>query len=82
VEVEDLRQVQHRREWPTRMTQGLQMFLHKHLLEPVFRGQGPLLPPWPLRLMAMWPFLQRIPARMLGVGFRPEHILSASVEKP
>jgi hypothetical protein len=27
-----------------------------------------------LRLMNQWPPLRRIPARVLGVGFRPEHV--------
>ena len=78
LKTEDLRQVQRRREWPTRMTQGLQIFLHNHLLQPLFQEQGPLTPPLPLRLLGRFPFLQRIPARVVGLGFRPEHILSAA----
>jgi 2-polyprenyl-6-methoxyphenol hydroxylase-like FAD-dependent oxidoreductase len=81
VDIADLEHVQHRREWPTRMTQGLQMFLHKNVLEPIFRDQGPRVPPWPLRILARWPILQRIPARLVGIGFRPEHVLPAPVEQ-
>jgi hypothetical protein len=27
-----------------------------------------------LRLLARFPLLRRLPARLLGLGFRPEHI--------
>jgi len=30
--------------------------------------------PWPLKLFKRWPALRRIPARLIGMGFRPEHI--------
>lgn len=30
--------------------------------------------PWPMKLFNRWPFLRRIPARVLGVGFRAEHV--------
>jgi hypothetical protein len=30
--------------------------------------------PWPLKLLQRWPMLRRIPARLVGIGFRPEHI--------
>jgi len=36
--------------------------------------QGTLSAPWPLRLLARWPFLRRLPARLLGLGVRPEHV--------
>jgi hypothetical protein len=35
---------------------------------------GPLSPPLPFRMMAWFPFLRRIPARIIGLGFRPEHV--------
>ncbi len=34
----------------------------------------PLSVPWPIRLAQRWPVLQRIPARVVGVGFQPEHV--------
>ncbi len=80
-EMDDLRKVQNRREWPTRMTQGLQIFLHNNVLKPLFVGQGPVTAPWPMRLMNAWPLLQRIPARLVGLGFRPEHVHSALAGK-
>ena len=37
---------------------------------------------WPVRLLRAWPFLRRIPARVLGLGFRPEHVLTRDVMRP
>ena len=34
----------------------------------------PLRPPWPLRLLRALPILQRLPARLIGMGFQPEHV--------
>jgi len=52
----------------------VQIFLHKNFLEPIFEATEQPGPPWPMRLMQTFPRLRRIPARMIGVGFRPEHI--------
>ena len=72
---ERLGQVQKRREFPTRMTQALQVFAHKRFLNPAFSIQAPLRKlPLPLWLLQHFPILRRIPARMVGMGFRPEHI--------
>jgi 2-polyprenyl-6-methoxyphenol hydroxylase-like FAD-dependent oxidoreductase len=69
-----LRAVQRRRELPTRLTQRLQIFLQDRVISRVLRSrQRPSLPLL-LRLMRRWPFLRRIPARVIGVGFRPEHL--------
>ena len=76
-----LRAVQERREFPTRMTQGLQVFVHKHFIGSAMNKRAPLRSlPLPLRLMQHFPALRRIPARMLGLGFRPEHIHSAAAK--
>jgi 2-polyprenyl-6-methoxyphenol hydroxylase-like FAD-dependent oxidoreductase len=71
---EDLRRVQHRREWPTRITQRLQIFMQNRVIRHVLSGAGQLTPPLPIRLLARFPFLRRIPARLIGIGFRPEHV--------
>ena len=73
IAIEDLRAVQERRELPTRLTQRVQIFLHQHFLAPIFDATEPIAPPWPMRLLARFPSLRRIPARMIGLGFRPEH---------
>ena len=69
----DLRRVERRRWFPTHMTQRLQMFLQDQLLGRVLRGDM-TSPPLPLRLLRRWPFLRRIPARAIGIGFRAEHV--------
>jgi 2-polyprenyl-6-methoxyphenol hydroxylase-like FAD-dependent oxidoreductase len=77
---EHLRQVQRRREWPTRATQFLQVFLQNRVLARVLASTGALTPPWPLRLLQRWPYLRRFPARLIGIGFRPEHVRKRSPE--
>ncbi len=70
-----LRRIQRRRTFPTRMTQGLQVFLHKRFLGPALGRQTQAARlPLPLRMLRRFPRLRRIPARMVGLGFRPEHI--------
>ena len=68
----DLRAVQDRRELPTRLTQRAQIFLHDHFLQRIFESTTPIAPPWPMRFLERFPMLRRIPARMIGLGFRPE----------
>ncbi len=71
-----LRAVQERREWPTRMTQRLQILVQNNVISRVLASQARPTPPWPARLLGRSPFLQRLPARIFGMGFRPEHIRS------
>jgi 2-polyprenyl-6-methoxyphenol hydroxylase-like FAD-dependent oxidoreductase len=71
---DDLEAVQRRREFPTRATQRLQVFIQDKLLTPVLAGRQVPKPPWVLRLVDRWPLLQRIPARVVGMGFRTEHV--------
>jgi 2-polyprenyl-6-methoxyphenol hydroxylase-like FAD-dependent oxidoreductase len=74
VSVDALREVQTRREFPTRMTQGLQLFIQNRFISHVLRSnERPPLPRF-LKLMRRWPMLRRIPARVIGMGFRPEHV--------
>jgi 2-polyprenyl-6-methoxyphenol hydroxylase-like FAD-dependent oxidoreductase len=70
-----LRLVQQRREWPTRLTQRLQIFMQNRVIKRVLRSADRLLPPRFIRLLARFPLLGRIPARLIGMGFRPEHII-------
>lgn len=79
VTTQNLRQVQQRRAWPTRMTQRMQLFLQNRVISRVLRSGGPLSPPLFIRLLARFPFLRRIPARVIGVGFRPEHVNTPDV---
>ena len=75
--VVDLQRVQLRREFPTRMTQGMQVFMQNQVIERVLGGSQIKLP-WPLKLFNRWPFLRRIPARVIGIGFRAEHVRTVS----
>jgi 2-polyprenyl-6-methoxyphenol hydroxylase-like FAD-dependent oxidoreductase len=69
-----LRRVQRRREWPTRLTQRFQIFVQNRVIRRVLGSTGQIAPPFLLRLLARFPFLRRIPARLIGIGFRPEHV--------
>jgi 2-polyprenyl-6-methoxyphenol hydroxylase-like FAD-dependent oxidoreductase len=70
----DLHAVQSRRERPARWTQRVQVFLHKHLLERIFSSGQTIAAPLVLSLVEKYPKLRRIPARMVGIGVRPEHV--------
>jgi len=69
-----LRRVQKRRELPTRLTQWLQVAVQRRIIAPVLVESGPLKPPLAARLLAKLPFFRRIPARIIGLGVRPEHV--------
>jgi 2-polyprenyl-6-methoxyphenol hydroxylase-like FAD-dependent oxidoreductase len=79
VTINDLRRVQQRRDWPTRMTQRVQLFMQNRIITRVLGAANPLSPPLPFRLLARFPFLRRIPARMIGIGFRPEHVHTPAI---
>jgi 2-polyprenyl-6-methoxyphenol hydroxylase-like FAD-dependent oxidoreductase len=76
VSVGRLRAVQRRRMFPTRATQRMQILAQDRIVGPaITRGAAPVgKPPLLLRLMNRHPFLSRIPARIIAVGFRPEHV--------
>jgi 2-polyprenyl-6-methoxyphenol hydroxylase-like FAD-dependent oxidoreductase len=74
----DLEEVQRRREFPTRATQRMQTIVQNQVLARVLTSNQPISLPWPLKLFRDWPFLRRIPARIIGIGFRPEHIETPS----
>lgn len=70
-----LRAVQRRRLPPTRLTQRLQVMIQRRMFGRASSGgAAPDKLPLPLRLMRRFPFLRRLPARVIGMGFRPEHV--------
>jgi 2-polyprenyl-6-methoxyphenol hydroxylase-like FAD-dependent oxidoreductase len=70
----DLEAVQRRRTLPTRLTQGMQIAIQRRVLDPVIGRDEPIAAPWSIRLFNYLPWLARIPARLMGMGFRPEHV--------
>jgi 2-polyprenyl-6-methoxyphenol hydroxylase-like FAD-dependent oxidoreductase len=74
VTTRDLRAVQRRREGAARLTQSLQLFIQSRVIGKVLAsGNAPLLRRLPA-LLRWLPFLPRIPGRLVGLGFRPEHV--------
>jgi 2-polyprenyl-6-methoxyphenol hydroxylase-like FAD-dependent oxidoreductase len=71
---DDLQAIQDRRTLPVRFTQGLQLMIQKRLISHVLESQQRLKPPLVFKLVGMFPLLRRIPARLLAVGIRPEHV--------
>jgi 2-polyprenyl-6-methoxyphenol hydroxylase-like FAD-dependent oxidoreductase len=72
--VDHLAQVQHRREWPTRVTQRLQITVQNRIISRVLAETSDYQVPFALKLLQKFPLLRRIPARVVGLGVRPEHI--------
>jgi len=71
-----LEAVQRRRELPTRITQRMQVVMQNRVIFRTLTSGAPTSLPWPARLLRDYPILRRIPARLVGMGFRPEHVRS------
>jgi 2-polyprenyl-6-methoxyphenol hydroxylase-like FAD-dependent oxidoreductase len=74
--LDDLRAVQRRREWPVRVTQRAQVAVQERVIVRVLEDQSEAAPKLPsaLRLLQRFAILRRIPARLVGIGVRPEHV--------
>ena len=79
VSLSDLRKVQARREWPTRLIQAMQVFVHHHVVTGQTSRHKDSLP-FVVRLLKWFPVLRQVPARFIGIGPRPEHIHSPNDE--
>jgi 2-polyprenyl-6-methoxyphenol hydroxylase-like FAD-dependent oxidoreductase len=79
VAAKTLARVQRRRERPTRLTQGLQLLIQNRIIGRVLAGDKPLTVPLAVRLLGWWPLLRRIPARIIGMGFQPEHVRTPEI---
>ena len=75
-----LASVQRRREFPTMVTQFLQVNAHK-ALQAVFRNPGPAVAPWQFKAVVSIPGIQKVTARVIGMGVLPEHIKGARAQK-
>ncbi|HEY1525377.1 MAG TPA: FAD-dependent oxidoreductase [Candidatus Angelobacter sp.] len=79
--IDDLLAVQRRRTFPTRATQRMQLVVQNNVIRRVLGATKPLSLPWFLKLLRRVPYLRRFPARVVAVGFRPEHIRTAVQER-
>jgi 2-polyprenyl-6-methoxyphenol hydroxylase-like FAD-dependent oxidoreductase len=75
VSVDDLRRVRARREWPTRLIQAMQVFIHRRVVTGRTSDPKQSLP-FIFRLLKWFPVLRQLPARFIGIGPRPEHYCS------
>ncbi len=71
---ETLEKVQRRRELPTRIVQAIQILIQNHAIQRILGKSGEMTPPLPLKLLGRLRFLRRITGRLIGIGFRPEHV--------
>ena len=67
----DLARVQRRRALPAAVTQAGQRAIHRRIVAPLLDGGAP---PAPVRMLERFPALQAIPAYLLAIGIRPEHV--------
>ena len=75
-----LPQVAARRMFPVRVIQGMQRFAHQNVIGCARATQTPRAP-LPLRILDHVPMLRVIPARILGLGVRREHIRSPDARR-
>lgn len=79
---EDLKAVQRRREFPTRVIQRVQIFIQNNgILNVLGSTGGEISLPLPFRVLREFPWLRRIPARLVGMGPRPEHVETPDVSR-
>jgi 2-polyprenyl-6-methoxyphenol hydroxylase-like FAD-dependent oxidoreductase len=73
----ELASIQKRREFPTRVTQAIQVNIHNAFAR-VFEHPGPLKAPWQLKVAVRIPGIHRALGYMVGIGVRPEHVHGAA----
>jgi 2-polyprenyl-6-methoxyphenol hydroxylase-like FAD-dependent oxidoreductase len=80
---DELDAVRRRREFPVKMTQRMQMIVQNNIISGALQGgDRPLKVPLIVRLITALPWLQGIPARLLALGVRPEHVQSKAAPAP
>lgn len=77
----ELLRVQARREFPTRMTQRVQVLVQNRIITRVLGDDRPLKVPTAVRLLGRWRWLRGLTARFVRIGVRPEHIHSPDALK-
>ena len=76
---DDLRAIERRRTFPVRFTQRLQLTIQNQLISRVLASRQRPKPPLLFRLTGRFPILRRVPARLLGMGIRPEHVRTPDI---
>jgi len=76
----DLAAVQERREFPTRVTQAIQIAAHRGFAR-VFENEEPIHAPWQMKVAMHIPGIHRALGYAVGVGARPEHVRERAEEK-
>jgi len=74
VRTEDLAAVQHRREFPTRVIQKIQLLIQNRVMQTILNTSQPFNAPWPVVLLDRFLWLRYVPAYLVGIGPRPEHV--------
>jgi 2-polyprenyl-6-methoxyphenol hydroxylase-like FAD-dependent oxidoreductase len=74
-----LQAVQARRDFPARMTQKIQLTMQNRIIGPALQGTREPKPPLLFKLFDAFPVLRRLPARLLALGIRPEHVQTPDV---
>ena len=74
-----LQAIEARRVWPTRVTQRLQLNFQRTVIGAALSAQDRFEPPLMLRALLSVPGFNRLPARLIGLGVRPEHVRSPEV---
>jgi 2-polyprenyl-6-methoxyphenol hydroxylase-like FAD-dependent oxidoreductase len=78
-----LHKVQDRRLFPTRVIQGAQKAAQERVIGRVLQSTAPIRQaPWIVRLLDRYPFLRRIPGRLIGLGVRRERVRSPAAPVP
>jgi 2-polyprenyl-6-methoxyphenol hydroxylase-like FAD-dependent oxidoreductase len=75
----DLQAIQARRDFPARMTQKIQLAMQNRIIGPALQSKREPKPPLLFKLFDAVPVLRRIPARLLALGVRPEHVQTPDI---
>jgi 2-polyprenyl-6-methoxyphenol hydroxylase-like FAD-dependent oxidoreductase len=70
----DLKKVQKRREFPTKVIQAFQVAAQNFMLAPTLAAVQTPGAPLFVKMLNAWPWARQFPARLIGMGVRPEHV--------
>ncbi len=82
LQTSDLEKVQRRRAFPTAATQRLQILMQESVIRPTLAGKSFRSIPLIFQLLRRVPVLRRVPAYLIGVGARPEHVRTPDAGVP